>query len=561
MILPPFFGISSKYDEAKIRQAILDYLSLDVSVFSTPSKNADITFITLDATTFSISIPTTNITYLTLDALSISELSKSADVTFNTVDVLTYDPPPAVPEITRFISIFPEDSLVELSWNTPYARRSPILEYILQYSTSFRSNILSENNYSLITENNDHILDEVMVYFNLLDEDLNLLLTESSEAIIGDAADDYHYRWYTYDKEILLTDNREDRLNTQSALSILTEKSAGVGLTNFTIATNLMNDQPYIFRIAAINAIGTGEFGYSDIVIMTAPSHKYCDIIVFIQPDSTTDIFASLIDHSCREKTITHIEGVTTSNQSKFGAGSLYFNGQYDDIPSPGTYSHLQVDHNNALTTDDWSLKGDFTIELWIKPDSSNTYSVQTLASSQHQNSYDSDYYDNKYTYWKLYRYQNSIRFKMNIEEYLFYEPYSIYENIELVANNINLSTNEFTHIAVSRFKNYIRLFVNGVRYDRKFFDKDVIINQSNNPYMIIGANQTDSYLASDEFNLGRGSTTEPYQGHIDDFMLSKAARYVKNFIPVKYDEPAECLSCGGYVSIFAQGVVDDLIP
>lgn len=543
MILPPFFGISSKYNEEQIRAAIIDYLAFDSMAFAKASKDANISFIGLDISTFQTTRPIVNATYLAVDTLSFNKLIPTTNITFNSFDVLTYDPPPEVPEITIFTYILPEDSQVELAWNTPYARRSPITEYILQYSNSFRSNLLAENQLSFITEDNYYLLDEAIIYSKILDDNLNWLLTEDLMPIIEDPSDDYHYRWHTYNQEILLTD-RDDRLNTQTFLPLLTEKSFKIGLTNFVIAENLINDQPYIFRIAAVNKVGIGPFGYSNIIVTTGPYHIYCDVLLFIQPDSNVDIFASLVDHSCREKTILYIENVQVSSQSKFGPASLYFDGQFYDLPAPSTYSHLQINNNYANTLDDWSLTGDFTIELWIQPERSSFYIPETLASCYHQNGYDPM---NKYSYWKIYKYNNSIRFAMNSDQTIDeYEFGYVSENIELIADNLNLPTNEFTHVAICRFKNYIRLFINGIKYDRKYFDHNVIIDPTNNPYMIIGASQTHNYIVSDEFNSGRGTVNEAYKGHIDDFIFSKSARYTKNFIPQKYLQSSDCSSCLG---------------
>jgi hypothetical protein len=527
MILPPFFGIASKYDEAAIRQAIVTYLSSDIITYTNPSSIANVTFASLDTITYSQPLADVSVTYSSLDVVTAKNPSVVAAVTYGICDICTYDPPPEPPEITVFISGLAEDSSVELSWTTPYNNRCDITNYILEYTDCFLSNILTENNIKIITDNTDALI-----------------------------TDNYRINcnYQEFDKSRLLLQDL-DRLATSLDNLIITEQSSGVGLTNFSVVDELYNGQSYIFRVAAVNCAGTGLFGYSDIFTPIGPNHKYCDILAFLQPDSTTDIYASLTEHSCREKEANHIAGVTVSPVSKFGTASLYFDAILENSPTPPTYSHLQIDHKYSSTLDDWSLVDDFSIELWIRPDTFPYYANQTLVSSYYQNNYNTyENYNNRY--WKLYLNGTSLRFQIYNENYDAIDYF--YSEVSLSANNLTISTTEFTHIAVCRFDNYIRLYVNGVRYDRKYFDKNIIIPQDNNPYVIIAANQTDSYIDSDEFNTGRGAVNEPFKGYIDDIMISKSARYAKNFIPAKYTEPAYCQDCGGYITYAAITTIDD---
>lgn len=532
MILPPFFGISSHYDEQSVRQAIISYLVADSATYDLASSAANVTFLSMDSATFDRPIPVASLTFLSLDAVTLKSLSNIAHVTYGIADICTYDPPPQPPEITIFLSSLVEDSSVELTWSTPYNNRCDITNYVLEYSDCFLSNLLTENNYSISTELIENIIEE---YFRL------------------------NCNYQEFNKARLLSQDLY-RISSDNDNLIMTEQSSGVGLRNFAIVDELSNGHSYLFRIAAVNCVGTGEFGYSGIFTPLGPEHQYCDILAFMQPDSTTDIYASLTEHSCREKTINHIAGVTVSSQSKFGPGSLYFDGVYESSPTPSTYSHLQINHNHSISLDNWSLIDDFTIELWIKPNTVPVYTNQTLVSCYYQNNYNTyENYQNRY--WKLYIYANTIRFDTYTENYDPQNGEYDFGSVQLAAN-MALPTSEFTHIAVCRFNNYIRLFINGQRYDRKYFDKDIIIPYNNNPYMIIGASQTDSYLYSDEFNTGRGAVNEPFIGRIDDFMISKAARYGKNFVPVKYEEPPDCKDCGSYILSASLTTIDnDFIP
>jgi len=331
-------------------------------------------------------------------------------------------------------------------------------------------------------------------------------------------------------------------------------------LDNQDTVTSLTNNQDYIFRIAAANSIGTGVYGYSNILTPQDPSHDTCDIVLLLQPNSTSDINAATLDLSCRDKDVEDIATVDMSSTAAFGAGSLYFDGTLETSPSPSTYPHLRVDHDHDNTGDDWSLSDDFNIELWIMPDSASASSNQTLASYYWQNDPDDPNAEWYSRYWKLYRYQNSIKFKMYNE--LYDSNWNdLSSQIELSANDLSISTSVFTHIAVSRFNDYIRLYINGILYDRQYFAYNLSINYDNNPYFVIAANQTDSYLSSDTFNIGRGAVTEPYIGYIDDFMLSKSARYAKEFNPAQYTTPLTCTDCGYTAAASSNKVSDVFIP
>jgi hypothetical protein len=500
MILPPFFGISSQYDVDFVKQIIVDYLQQDGMVYKNPVSSNNVTFIQIDGVTYGIVEPSIGLTYLNSDVLSLPKLDGGLLVTFNSVDILSYDPPPTVPEQTVFIFWLEEDSQIELEWNSPYNNRCNITEYILQYANTLeQSGFLDENYEKLLNELGDQ-----------------LKLEPNIDS----------YIWYTFDKEYILIENKFKILNDINEY-FMSEKSNGIGLVNLSVVTSLVNNNPYIFRVAAKNCAGTGPFGYSNILYPLPMSHIYCDIILYLRPNSTTDIFASLADYSCYNKICNPIANVTTSSQAKFGAGSIYFDGVLDNSLIPSTYPHIQLVKDNYNS---WSLESDFTIELWAKPISSSPGSNRTIISSYSQKP---DEYSNPINnhYWKLFYNNNGIVFRMGTSNTNFVE----------LQTNIPLSSTSFTHIAVCRFNNYIRLYINGSRYDRKYYTTDIIIDSD---YAILGGDQTNNYIASDIQNIERGLIAEPYIGYIDNVMLSKSARYAKDFESLEYTQESDCNLC-----------------
>lgn len=470
MILPPFFGISSKYNEDIVKQIIIDYLSQDHLTYRIPSTSIGVTYIQIDSVTYAIVDPQVNSTYLQLDSLHLPSLNKATSATYLGTDILCYRPPPSLPEITFFIFVLEEDSQIELQWSTPYNNRCNIVNYLIQFSQI-------TDTLSIITENSDRLLSEI---------ESNIKLEPNIET----------YNWQD--------------LNFNS---------------NFAVISNLINDTGYIFRVGAVNCVGLGPLGYTDKLFPVSIKHTYCNIVLFLSPNSSTDISAALVDNSCYPKQSFDITGVSTSNQSKFGAGSIYFNGQINTSVNPTTYSHIKT-----LSLDSsWSLIGDFTIETWVKPDIPNSVANQTIISSytQQKNNITSNQH-----FWKLYFNNNGIYFRLGTNDSSY---------IELSATNLLLSSDNFTHISVSKLNNYIRLYINGQRYDRRYFNNNIIIQDN---LLIIGANQTRSYLLSDISNIGRGAVNEPYIGYMDDIMISNEARYAKDFVPIEYIENKDCELC-----------------
>jgi hypothetical protein len=536
MILPPFFGANSVYDEDDVKNVIVDYLAADIFTFVDPKATSSITYLVPDIVSFDTPQSISSATYLSVDALSLPKLPDGVEVTYEAVDICTFDPPPEPPLITHFLSSLVGDTEIEFSWSTPYDNRCPITEYILQYSDCFLSKSLTESGDNITSENGDIII-----------------------------SDNYRTNctFQEYDRRKVLIENK-DRLQANTQLFI-TEQSSGIGTLNNILVQDLVNDQPHIFRIAAVNCAGTGEFSTTGILTPIGTNHDYCDIILFMQPNSTIDIAQSLVDYSCREKTIDEVAGVQVSTQSKFGLGSLYFNGVYDPLPSPGTYPHVRANHNSDITGDDWSLLEDFTIEMWARPSSSSRSDTLISAYTQHADEYGEN--DENSNYWRLFRTSTVLTFQAVVSELTdetgeYGEPLYNYGTLNLNYTGV-LPTGEYTNIVVSRFNNTTRLYVNGEIKDKKEFDKNVAITGAG--YLIIGGNQGPTYDISDTFGIGRGAIQAgtQYVGYIDDIMISNSARFAKtSFVPEKYTEPADCEGCGGYtVASTLATVSDEFIP
>ena len=173
----------------------------------------------------------------------------------------------------------------------------------------------------------------------------------------------------------------------------------------------------------------------------------------------------------------------TQPNGKDWGSVGVYFDGVGDFLYSSAT---------NVGS-------GDFTYDMWMYPltqvaSDSDEIFVDTRNSSG-QNGFG----------WMFQKATGSLR---------FYSPVST--SVDLVFNDNNLSLNTWTHIALERYNNVIRCYVNGVQDTTT---GTTSANYSNNQ-LWIGINQGES-------------NSHSWKGYIDGFRQSSTARYQgTNFTP-----------------------------
>ena len=195
---------------------------------------------------------------------------------------------------------------------------------------------------------------------------------------------------------------------------------------------------------------------------------------------------ATIIDQAGKNDLATFGSAVISTSQSKFGGSSMYF---------PGTTS----DYVGVPYKQDFLLgTGDFTIECWF-------YNSAT----QNNNS-------------GLFSFLTGTTF------FLIHNNLTSYPNLltvyvdnygggtRVLTGTTTLSTGQWYHMAITRSSGVWRLFLNGV--------------QEGSTY----TNTAEPVPASALLRIGLGNGAG-YIGYIDEFRISKYARYTANFTPALY--------------------------
>lgn len=161
--------------------------------------------------------------------------------------------------------------------------------------------------------------------------------------------------------------------------------------------------------------------------------------------------------------------------QSKFGSSSGYFDGNGDYI--------------SAASGSEFQLSGDFTVEFWIYPLSSGARSIfDSRINETSPNGNGFVIGTNSSSQWVMYFGSNRI-----------------------IGSTI--TTNAWTHVALCRSGTDVKLFLNG--------------NQTGSTYTNSTTNFSDgAFLIGTDYP----KNARFFNGYMDEFRITKAARYTANF-------------------------------
>lgn len=223
-----------------------------------------------------------------------------------------------------------------------------------------------------------------------------------------------------------------------------------------------------------------------------AKDDPYVGNVSLLLPFDGANNSTTFTDFSVNALAITPIADAKISTaQSKFGGASAYFDGT-------GDYLTVADNPANALGL------GDFTIECWINFSAlPGTNQVMGIANTM------SSMFAANTTMWWLGLENSAGTNRLRLGRHG--------NGLVYAYTNWTPSLNTWYHIAVTRSSSsVISIFIDGV-------------SQS---VTTSGSNWANNFSATTIFSIGSGATFLTFNGYIDDFRITKAARYTSSFTP-----------------------------
>ena len=294
----------------------------------------------------------------------------------------------------------------------------------------------------------------------------------------------------------------------------------GISTSTGVTVTGLINNISYQLKIAAVNAVGTGEYSYSEYVTPSGGDSSYQKMMLYLPLDHDT-IDQSCYAHNVQEVIPQLLSLDLTTDYYKYGNASLYLDGQLAGTESLD-YPHLIVGSGENFN---WNFSHDFTIEMFIKPQVS--VATDTLLCIQ-----SNDMWNNSKI--KLYRDNNKLHFDFILDYYDTNEGQYYASSGNLVINNTSFPTGSWTHIAACRSNDVMKMYINGIN------TSNIIFSSLTNPYvsgmiMTVGAESYSNWGSPPRYSING------FAGYIDQVIVSKSAKYRSNFIVSEYTTLKDC--------------------
>jgi hypothetical protein len=253
--------------------------------------------------------------------------------------------------------------------------------------------------------------------------------------------------------------------------------AAGNGTVGYDLQDNNWAFNGYISNLRAVkgSAVYTGNF--------TPPSAPLTAITNTSLLLNFTN--AGIIDNAEMNNLETVGNAQISTAQSKFGGGSMLFDGTGDYLVPNGAGTNLGFVFGT----------GDFTIEFWV-------YFISGLGSDIVL--YDSRPLSTNGVYPTLY---------VNSSSQLSY----VVSGADRITSGSAFSATQWYHIALCRSGTSTRMFINGVQVGSTYSDSNNYLNPARRPVIAIN---------------GFNETAAPLNGYIDDLRITKAARYTTSFTP-----------------------------
>jgi hypothetical protein len=281
-----------------------------------------------------------------------------------------------------------------------------------------------------------------------------------------------------------ITDYRE-QYSTDGGTTWTTFTAAASTATTATV-TGLTNGQSVRFRVAGINTLGVGAYTAASAAVTPGiPSDNlFASVSLLLHMNGTGNTF---VDSSGTPKSITAVGSVTQSaTQSKFGGKAAYFDGDGDWLDIPLS-SALQFG------------TGDFTIEWWMYLISRDENGTSVF---------------NNYTFFGS---GALALFCGHVAADATKYQIACDGSFPAIESSSNITYNRWDHFAIVRSGSTLTLYINGT---------------SSGSASVAGVTLNG---VGSTFSIGSAQdarTAYEMNGYIDEFRVTKAARYTANFTP-----------------------------
>ena len=230
--------------------------------------------------------------------------------------------------------------------------------------------------------------------------------------------------------------------------------------------TGLTNNTSYVFRVAAVNGIGTGSYSTASSSVTPVTDSLFSSVGLLLHFDGTG---STITDSSGTPKTVTGA-ATQSATQSKFGGKSLYLDGT----------TKLSSAYNSA-----WAFSGDFTIEYFVNYSAHGTYGGM-LSCCQPSGAT---------TGWQIIFNSSSNNILTEGSGWSF-------------TSSSALPANQWNHVALVRSGSAITLYINGSSVGSATYSGSV---DSGNQSLLIGTERGGAQYMT---------------GYIDELRITSAARY-----------------------------------
>jgi hypothetical protein len=249
------------------------------------------------------------------------------------------------------------------------------------------------------------------------------------------------------------------------------------------IIPDAINGQQYTIKIAAINAVGYGDFSPPINVTPAEITDGYfASVVLLLRMDEET-----FFDSSKYSSDIMRFGAELRTDRSAFGTRSGYF---------AGTGRRIEVADNDAQ----FYFDGDYTVEAWLYIPTLNTNNGGWFFSQAENDQRDAN---RQYAFGV-----NSSGLRVRWTTNGITDTFANF--------NATIPTNEWVHVAFCRVGGMLRAFVNGVKAGADVVHTPVYFNSTAS--VCVGS-------------FGRYRQNTDFVGYISELRVTKnVARYVANF-------------------------------